>query len=66
MLKSRSQGDSIDRDSEGIVPGETSGGYSRPPRVHQYEEIKPQIIYADLDLVKTESDPAMAKSRTLK
>ena len=26
------------------------GGGVRPPRVHLYEEIKPQLIYVDVDV----------------
>ena len=44
MQKSHSQGDSID-----LVLGGRSGSYQRPPRVHQYEEIRPKLVYADID-----------------
>lgn len=53
------QGDSIDTDGKVTVP---SASYVRPPRVHQYEEIKPKLVYADLDLDLGKH----AKSRTAK
>lgn len=44
--KSLSQGDSVD--NETFVP--VGGVGARPPRVHLYEEIKPQLIYVDVDV----------------
>lgn len=53
------QGDSLDFDGNVTV---SSASYVRPPRVHQYEEIKPKLVYVDLDLDLGKH----AKSRTAK
>lgn len=53
------QGDSLDFDGNVTV---SSASYVRPPRVHQYEEIKPKLVYVDLDLDLSKR----AKSRTAK
>ena len=49
MQKSYSQGDSLDMDDAGSSGG-SGEGYQRRRRVHHYEEIKPRIVYADIDL----------------
>ncbi len=54
MVKSRSQGDSIDKNDVRLVfsPHGSTDAYRRPPRVHLYEEIRPKLVYADIDLVR--------------
>lgn len=51
LLKSRSQGDSLDDGSIQLVlaPQGSGDGYRRSPRVHLYEEIRPKLVYADID-----------------
>ena len=55
MQKSYSQGDSTE-DIVGMVMPEstTTRDYRRRPRVHNYEEIKPKIIYADVDFLQAQ------------
>lgn len=56
MLKSKSQGDSIDNDSP------LSYGHTHPPQQHLYEEIQPKLTYVDIDLTKNKR----SKDRTAK
>lgn len=60
MMKSKSQGDSIDDDSP--VDGTTTSSHTRPPRYHFYEEIKPKLTYVDIDLAQNRR----SKDRTAK
>lgn len=55
------QGDSID-DIGMILPPAESSSHVKVRRRHQYEEVKPKILYADLDMDLGQQ----AKSRTIK